>query len=196
MKTQSVGEALPKRGGTLSQFMAKSLLSIFGWRIEADIPDLPKFVLVGAPHTSNWDFMLTMFTQFALGIRISWLAKSSLFRWPHKGVMEWLGGIPVDRAVAGGGMVSQLVAAFNSREKFVLAIMPEGTRSKVREWKTGFYRIALEAGVPMVLVRFDYGRKVMGIGPTFEASGDMAADMESIKAQYAGVVGKNPHQAH
>jgi 1-acyl-sn-glycerol-3-phosphate acyltransferase len=191
MKTSVVGEALPKRGSSLSQFIAKSLMSIFGWRIEADIPDVPKFVLVGAPHTSNWDFLLTMSTVFSLGIRISWLAKQSLFRWPHKGLMEWLGGIPVDRSMKGGGLVEQLVAAFNSREKFIVAIMPEGTRSKVREWKTGFYRIAQEAEVPIVLVRFDYGRRVMGIGPTIEASGDLAGDMAHIKAHYAGVVGKN-----
>lgn len=192
MKARAGGEAPPKRGGGLSQFIAKSLMSIFGWRIEADIPDLPKFVLVGAPHTSNWDFVLTISTIYSLGIKISWLAKRSLFRWPVKGLMEWLGGIPVDRSVSGGGLVEQTVATFNSREKFILAIMPEGTRSKVREWKTGFYRIALEADVPIVLVRFDYGRKVMGIGPTIQPSGNMAGDITAIQTHYTGIIGKNP----
>jgi 1-acyl-sn-glycerol-3-phosphate acyltransferase len=192
MNTTAIAGAPPTRGNYLSRFVAKTLMSLFGWRIEADIPDLPKFVMVGAPHTSNWDFVLTMSTLFSLGVRISWLAKHSLFRWPFKGLMEWLGGIPVDRALEGGGLVKQVVGIFNSREKFIVAIMPAGTRSKVREWKTGFYRIALEAGVPIVLVRFDYGRKVMGIGPTIMPTGDMAQDIADIQAHYAQVVGKNP----
>jgi 1-acyl-sn-glycerol-3-phosphate acyltransferase len=166
-------------------------MSLFGWRIEADIPNLPKFVLVGAPHTSNWDFILTMATQFALSVQISWMAKRSLFRWPFKGIMEWLGGVPIDRAAQGGGIVDQTVEVFNNRDKFVIAIMPEATRSKAHQWKTGFYHIAEGAKVPMVMVRFDYGRKVMGVGPTLEPSGDMTADIAQIQSIYSGIEGKN-----
>jgi 1-acyl-sn-glycerol-3-phosphate acyltransferase len=167
------------------------LMSVFGWRIAADLPNLPKFVLVGAPHTSNWDFLLTMATQFALGVRISWLAKRSLFRWPFGGVMSWLGGVAVNRSSRSSGIVEQTVEAFNSRDKFIIAVMPEGTRSRVSRWKTGFYRIAEGANVPVVLVRFDYGRKVMGIGPTIEPTGDVEADMMLIQSYYQDVKGKN-----
>lgn len=192
MNEPVIGDALPRRGNRLSQSIAQTLMSIFGWRIAADdIPNLGKFVLVGAPHTSNWDFLLTMSTQYALGIRISWLAKSSLFRWPFRGIMEWLGGVPVDRANRNGGIVNQTIEAFNRRDQFIIAIMPEGTRSKVNEWKTGFYRIAEGAKVPLVLVRFDYGRKVMGIGPTIQPTGDLEADMKTIQSHYTGIKGKN-----
>jgi len=187
-----MGDALPKRGNRFSRGIAQFLMTLFGWRIAADIPNLPKFVLVGAPHTSNWDFILTMGTLFALNVKIFWLGKRSLFRWPYGGIMEWLGGVPVDRASQGAGVVDQTIEAFNSHDKFVIAVMPEATRSKVQEWKTGFYHIAQGADVPIVLVRFDYGRKVMGVGPTIEPTGDLTADMAEIQSHYVGVEGKNP----
>lgn len=188
-----LGDAIPRRGNRLSQFFALSLLSLFGWHIEADIPNLPKFVLVGAPHTSNWDFILTLATQYGLGVKISWMAKHSLFRWPVNGLLRWLGGVPVDRTNKQGGLVQQTVDVFNKRDKFVIAIMPAGTRSLAREWKTGFYRIAQEAKVPVVAVRFDYGRKVMGIGPTVEPTEDMEADIQQIKSIFKGIEGKHPY---
>lgn len=170
-------------------------MSLFGWRIEFDgVPNLPKFILVGAPHTSNWDFVLTLITFFALSVRISWMAKHTFFRWPLKGVLTWLGGVPVNRANRDNGIVDQTIKAFDSHDKFIIAVMPEGTRSKVRRWKTGFYHIAQGAQVPIVSVRFDYGRKVMGIGPTIEPSGDMAADMARIQSVFATIQGKNPLQ--
>ena len=189
-----VGNALPRRGNRFSRLIARSLMTIFGWRIEVDAPDLPKLVLVGAPHTSNWDFVLTLTTFFAVSVRISWMAKHTLFRWPVKGLLEWLGGVPIDRTIPDDGVVNQTVEAFNSRDKFVIAIMPEGTRTKARRWRTGFYHIAQGAKVPIVLVRFDYGRKVMGIGPTIEPSGDIAADMAQIQSVFTSVKGKNPLQ--
>ena len=186
-----IDDSLPRRGNRYSQWIARYLMSLFGWRIEVDAPDLPKLVLVGAPHTSNWDFVLTLATFFALSVRISWMAKHTFFRWPLKGPLEWLGGVPIDRTIRDGGVVSQTVEAFNEREKFVIAIMPEGTRTKVYQWKTGFYHIAQGANVPIVLIRFDYGRKVMGVGPTIEPSGDVAADMAKIQAIFAPIRGKN-----
>jgi 1-acyl-sn-glycerol-3-phosphate acyltransferase len=172
------------------------MLSVAGWHIEfEDVPNVPKIILVGAPHTSNWDFVLTLTTFFALSVKISWMAKHTFFRWPFKGLLAWLGGVPVDRTNRDDGIVNQTIEAFNSRDKFVIAIMPEGTRSRVRRWKTGFYHIAQGAKVPMVLVRFDYGRKVMGIGPTIEPSGDIEADMAHIKSIFATIKGRNPLQA-
>jgi 1-acyl-sn-glycerol-3-phosphate acyltransferase len=189
-----IGDALPRRGNRLSQWIARSLMSIFGWRIEADIPNLSKAVLVGAPHTSNWDFVLTLLTQFALSVKISWMAKHTFFRWPYKGVLEWLGGVPIDRTNKSDGVVDQIVMEINRRDKFIIAIMPEGTRSKTGRWKTGFYHIAQGANVPMVMVRFDYGRKVLGIGPTIEPAGDIKADIAKIRAIFTGIEGKNPLQ--
>ena len=191
MDVPTLGDALPKRGNRLSQWTAQSIMSLFGWRIEAEVPNLSKLVLVGAPHTSNWDFILTMTTLFSLNVKIFWMGKESLFSWPFKGVMEWLGGVPIDRANQSGGIVDQTIAAFNSRDQFVIAIMPEATRSMVREWKTGFYHIAQGADVPMVMVRFDYGRKVMGLGPTIEPSGDITADMAIIRSYFSEIEGKN-----
>ncbi len=191
MDVPALGDALPRRGNRFSQWIAQSLMSAFGWRIEADIPNQSKIVLVGAPHTSNWDFILTMTTLFSLGIKISWMGKKSLFNWPFKGAMEWLGGVPIDRASKGVGVVDQTIEAFNNRDKFVIAIMPEATRSLVRKWKTGFYHIAQGADVPILLVRFDYGRKVMGLGPTIEPSGDVTADMAEIQSHFSGIDGKN-----
>ena len=194
MTTSPLGDSVPKRGNRISQFIAQSLLSIFGWRIEADIPNLPKFVLVGAPHTSNWDFILTMATLFSLSVRISWMGKSSLFRPPFGGIMKWLGGVPIERAGRSEGIVDQTIKAFNDHAQFVIAIMPEGTRSKVGEWKTGFYHIAQGANVPIVPVRFDYGRKVMGIGPSIPTTGDGTADIAVIRSTFDNIVGRHPRR--
>ena len=192
MDATKVGDALPRRGNLLSRKIANSLLSLFGWHIEADIPNIAKAVIVGAPHTSNWDFILTMLTQFALSIKISWMAKHSFFRWPFVGFLKWLGGVPIDRTKEKDGNVFQIIEEFNSREKFIIAVMPEGTRSKTRQWKTGFYHIAQGAGVPIVLVRFDYGRKVMGIGPSIDLTGDIVADVTYIQSIFAPIKGKHP----
>ena len=194
MNRTIIGDALPRRGNRLSRLIARSLMSLFGWRIEADIPNLSKAVLVGAPHTSNWDFVLTLLTQFALSVKISWMAKHTFFRWPIVGILKWLGGVPIDRTSQSDGVVNQIIEEISRRDKFLIAIMPEGTRSKTRKWKTGFYHIAQGANVPLVMVRFDFGRKVMGIGPTIELSGDITADMAQILAIFATIEGKNPLQ--
>ena len=195
MDVPIVGDALPRRGNRLSRLIAQSLLALFGWRIEVDgAPNLPKLMLVGAPHTSNWDFVLTLITFFALSVKISWMAKHTFFRWPFKGFLAWLGGVPVNRSNRDDGIVNQTIKSFNDHDKFVIAIMPEGTRSKTRRWKTGFYHIAQGAKVPIVLVRFDYGRKVMGIGPAIEPSGDIAGEMAHIQSLFAAIEGKNPQQ--
>lgn len=190
----TLGNAVPKRGNRFSQWIARTLMSWCGWCIEGDIPNLPKFVLIGAPHTSNWDFVLAMATLSALNIKVSWMGKHTLFRWPFKGVLKWLGGVPVDRTNRSGGIVSQTIEVMNKRDQFVIALMPEGTRTKVHRWKSGFYRIAQGAKVPIVLVRFDYGRKVIGIGPVIEPSGDITADLAHIQSFFTGIEGKNPHQ--
>ena len=185
------GDAVPKRGNRLVQTGTLLAMAVFGWRIEASVPNLPKFVLVGAPHTSNWDFVLAMLTVLALGIRISWMGKHTLFRPPFGWFYTWLGGVPIERD-SKSGIVEQIIETFKKRDRFIIGVTPEGTRKKVKEWKTGFYHIAEGAKVPLVMVRFDYGRRVMAVGPTFEPSGDLDGDLTKIKALFEGVQGRFP----
>lgn len=188
-----IGDQLPRRGNALSRAIALGCLALMGWRIELNAPNLPKFLFVGAPHTSNWDFVLTLIAIFALSIRISWMGKHTLFRWPLGGLMRWFGGVPINRK-EGGGVVDATIEAFNSRPQFIIAIMPEGTRRRVKEWKTGFYHIAQKANVPVVLVIFDYAQKCLRIGPAIDLTGDMAADIAYIQSFYKNVQGKYPEQ--
>lgn len=187
----ALGTAAPKRGNGVTRRLASAILGLFGWRLAGRIPDVSKLVVVGAPHTSNWDWILVILAAYALGAQISWLAKHSLFRPPFGGFFRYLGGIPVDRRAA-HGMVGEIIEAFQRRDKLMLCITPEGTRSKVQAWKKGFHHIAKGANVPIVLASFDYGRKVVGFGPTLVASGDIDADLQTIQALYAGVQAKQP----
>ena len=189
-----VGSTLPRWGGTFSQKVAQNILRLLGWRIQGTVPDLPQCVVIGAPHTSNWDWLLVMATSLALGIKISWMVKHTVYRQPLKWFVDRLGGIPVDRRAA-NGIVGESVRRFQEGSKLVLCITPEGTRSKVKEWKTGFYHIAQGAGVPIVPAIFDYGRKQVRFAPAFVPTGDMNGDIGALKAIYAGVVPKNPHLA-
>lgn len=186
-----IGDQLPRLGNQFTRALSGALLRLFGWRLEADVPNLAKFVLVGAPHTSNWDFVLAMATVMALGVRISWMGKESMFRGLPGQLFRRLGGVPIRRDTS-SGVVEQTIHSFDARDRFVIALMPEGTRKGVLEWKSGFYHIARGAGVPLVMVRFDYGRKRMSVGPTIFPSGDFAADMAKIKACFEGVVGRHP----
>jgi len=180
------------------QRVARFLLPLIGWRVEGELPDAPKFVLVVAPHTSNWDVPIGLLCAYGLGLLFPWpygfMVKAPVFRWPLVGpLMRWLGGIPIDRSAA-HNLVEQMVDAFQRRECLMLAITPEGTRKRTAYWKSGFYHIALAARVPIVLAYLDYGRKVGGLGPTLWPSGDMDADLEIIRNFYAGVTAKFPHQ--
>lgn len=189
----SIGDAPPKRGNRFTQALARSTLALFGWRIEGEFPNLPKMILVGAPHTSNWDMVLGMVVIWALGLEMFWTAKKSLFRWPHGGFMRWLGGVPVNREVS-EGLVGQTVAEYNRRDKFLLTVLPSGTRARGAQWKTGFYHIATGAGTPILPVKFDYGRKVLSFGSLFHPTGDVVADVAKLHAHFVGTQGKNWRQ--
>jgi 1-acyl-sn-glycerol-3-phosphate acyltransferase len=177
----TVADSVPQRGNRLSRGIARFILARCGWRFEGVFPDLPKCVLVVAPHTSNWDFMVGMCAMFALGIRVCWLGKHTVFRWPFGGLMRWLGGIAVDRRTR-SGVVEQTVATFAARDRLLLGIAPEGTRSKVKRWRTGFYYIALGAEVPILLVSFVYSRRVISLGPILVPGGDVSSDLERLQA--------------
>lgn len=194
MKIPAPGDAIPRRGNVLTKAIAWFWLFVFGWRFEGSIPNVDKAVVIAAPHTSNWDFLLAMAIIFAVGVDVKWLGKHTFVRGPFSGLLRWLGGISVDRR-APQGMVDQTVAEFSRRDRLLLGLAPEGTRRKVEKWKMGFYHIAQGAGVPILPVYFDYGRKVIGFGPLVTASGDVAADMEKIRAVYEGVIGRNSEQA-
>ena len=156
------------------------------------MPDIPKFVVIGAPHTSNWDFVLFLALAFSLKANPRYMGKAELFRSPFGGFFRWCGGIPVDRSKS-TGLVEQTVQAMEACTQFILVITPEGTRGKVRSWKSGFYHIAKKARVPIALGFIDRTRKAIGIGPTFVPTEDMDTDMKAIQSYYAGMVGINPH---
>ena len=194
MKIPTPGDAIPRRGNVLTKAIARFWLFVFGWRFEGNLPNVAKAVVIAAPHTSNWDFLLGMAVIFAVGADIKWLGKHTFVGGPFAAVLRWLGGIPVDRR-GSQGVVGQTVAEFARRDKLLLGLAPEGTRKKVERWKMGFYHIALGAGAPILPVYFDYGRKVVGFGHLVIPSGDVAADMEKIGSVYEGVIGRNPEQA-
>ncbi len=187
-----LGADVPRRGGPLAKSFARLTMRLFGWQIAGVLPNDGKLLIIGAPHTSNWDWILVMLTAYSLGVRISWMAKHTLFKKPFGGIMRWLGGVAIDRR-AKHGAVEQAIATFKEKDKLVLCITPEGTRSKVREWKQGFYHIAQGADVPVVVAAFDYGRKTVRLGPTFKPSGNLEADLPVIKSFYDGVVARHPH---
>ncbi|MCG9053403.1 lysophospholipid acyltransferase family protein [Laribacter hongkongensis] len=172
----------------LLALVARAGLRLSGWRVEGQFPADSRYVLIGAPHTSNWDFPLALGVCFACNVKIYWMGKSSLFRGLAGPVMRWLGGIPVNRNKP-GGLVGQMITAFGRQSELVLAIPPEGTRSRVSEWKTGFYYIAQRAGVPVLPVYVDGARKVVGIAPLFYPTGDLEGDLPKIRAIYAGKQG-------
>lgn len=169
------------------------VLNIFGWRREGRIPDIPKYVVIAAPHTSNWDFPITLAMLFAFKLKVYWMGKDTLFCWPFRPFFRFLGGIPIDRSRS-ANVVEQSIQAFRERAKLAMMISPEGTRRNVSYWKTGFYYIASGAGVPIVLGFLDYLRKAGGFGHVMEPTGDMDADMEKIHVFYAGVTGRHPEK--
>lgn len=172
-----------------------AFLRLRGWRIEGTLPvDQPKCVLIAAPHTSNWDLPYTLMVAFALRLNIYWIGKVQLFRRPFGGAMRWLGGIAVNRDRSGNLVAAAAQAIRDADGPLALVVPPEGTRSSTRHWKTGFYYIALQAGVPIVMAYMDYPRKLSGLGPVLTPTGDIEADMVLVKSYYAQFKGKNWQQ--
>ncbi|MDX1943612.1 MAG: lysophospholipid acyltransferase family protein [Saprospiraceae bacterium] len=171
--------------------ISKWILRLWGWKIEGQYPhELKKFVIIVVPHTSNWDFPLGLLVRSALKASIRYVGKASLFRQPFGWIFRALGGYPVDRRKR-SNFVDAVVDIFNREEKFALTIAPEGTRQKVEKLKTGFYYIALGAKVPIVMVKFDWGKKIIGFSQPFYPSGSIGEDMKFIEQYYQGVKGKN-----
>ena len=180
---------------TLLRVVSRATLRLTGWTIEGSLPaHAAKSVLIAAPHTSNWDLPYTLMLAFSLRLRVYWMGKQSLFRAPFGGVMRWLGGIPVNREQSSNLVASSAQAMRAAKGPMQLIVPPEGTRGKTRHWKTGFYYIAQEAGVPMVMAFVDYVRKVGGLGPGCESTGELDADIASIMAVYFPITGMNAVQ--
>jgi 1-acyl-sn-glycerol-3-phosphate acyltransferase len=179
---------------TWGQRTSLRLLQLFGWRVRYKPLPGPYGIAVVYPHTSNWDFFVGLFAKWAIGLEFRWLAKDSLFRGPMGAVMRYWGGVPVDRS-APQGATQRLVETMRASKWFWLAITPEGTRSYRPHWKSGFYRLALAAGVPLLLVYMDYRNKEVGVVDTIELSGDEEADMAAIAAIYQGREALYPQQA-
>ncbi|MCF6248114.1 MAG: lysophospholipid acyltransferase family protein [Desulfobacula sp.] len=182
----------------LKQSIVRFILSWFGnivlfilrWKVKGRLPDAKKFVMIAAPHSSNWDFIIFMMVVFKFKIPIHWMGKHTMFVWPFKGLLKRLGGIPVDRSVK-TDTVQLMVDVFAKTTKFILTIAPSGTRSKTKKWRSGFYHIAHQSKVPIVCGYIDYKNKITGFGPTFFPTGDKESDMISIKHFYKPFSGKD-----
>jgi 1-acyl-sn-glycerol-3-phosphate acyltransferase len=160
-----------------------------GWNVEGEIPNIPKLVIIAAPHTSNWDFVVGVAAKLALGLDVMWLGKDTLFRGPLGAMMRRLGGRPVDRD-ASHDVVSDMVGEFARRERLILALAPEGTRKRVERWRTGFYHIAHAARVPIVPVALNFGARAIQIGAPYTTTGNADADIAALRQRYAGVRGR------
>ena len=177
------------------RFLALMGLKLSGWQVQGDIAAVhrvQKAVLIGAPHTSNWDFIVMLAVMLACRLDVHWMGKHTLFPWPLAGFMRWLGGISIDRRQA-HNTVSEMVDVFKKTQHLVVIIPPEGTRKKVERWKTGFYHIAHGAGVPIILGFLNYPAKSAGFAGEFYPTGDIESDLPKIQAFYADKIGKNPH---
>ena len=175
----------------VGRLWARVFLGLIGWKKEGELPDIPKFVMIVAPHTTNWDLPVMLALGFLMRAKLFWMTKESVFRWPFRGFLVWLGGIPIDRSKP-NGVVGQCVDLFTQREQLILAVPPEGTRKKVRAWKSGFYHIAVGAGVPIALGYLDYKRRRGGVGGVFYPTGDYEKDLREIQAFYRNVTPKYP----
>jgi 1-acyl-sn-glycerol-3-phosphate acyltransferase len=191
MRLITLPERVPRRGSAFALALGRAILRFYGWSVVGEVPNLPKFVIAVAPHTSNWDFVFGASTMFALDLKLAFIGKHTLFVWPLAPVLRWMGGIPIDRQAA-RGVVAESVAAFRDAGERVLVIAPEGTRKRVERFKTGFLHIARGAGVPVVLAALDYENKCVRLGPTIEPGADIEADRERIESYFAPVRGKHP----
>jgi 1-acyl-sn-glycerol-3-phosphate acyltransferase len=180
---------------TVLRGFSLAVLNLTGWKVSGQLPpNGRKCVMIAAPHTSNWDLPYMLMVAFTLRLNVYWMGKEQIFKPPFRAVMMWLGGIPVRRESANNVVAASIAALQEADGPLQLVVTPEGTRSKARYWKSGFYYIAEGARVPIVMAYMDYERKISGLGPVFEPTGDIEADMVTIKAFYAPFKGKNPDQ--
>lgn len=179
-----IGPRVPRRGTALSRASGRLFLRLLGWRLEGVIPDQPKLVMIGAPHTTNWDGVLALATLTALGLRTTTMIKDSAFKGPLGVLLRWFGAMPVRRDAA-SGVVEQSIAVFAQSSSLIMLIAPEGTRHGAEEWKRGFHRIAAGAGVPVLPAAIDYRQRIIHFGPPLMPTMDYAADLQTLMRFYA-----------
>jgi 1-acyl-sn-glycerol-3-phosphate acyltransferase len=180
----------PRRHRPLLQRFGRAGLRLARWRIAGEVPRLPRFVAIVAPHTSNWDFPVGVLVMFALDLRVHWFGKDSLFRTPLAPLFRRLGGRPVNRATP-EGVVEEMTAIVRGEPHFILALAPEGTRKRVARWRTGFYHIAEQADMPIVPVSLDWSRRVVTIGAPVRPTGDLHADLAMLQRLYRREMARN-----
>ena len=174
---------------TLSHWLARFLLKVSGWKISGELPVEKKYVMIAAPHSSNWDFYYGLLMNLHFKNEVYWMGKKEIFKKPFGGIMRWFGGIAVDRSKS-NNLVQSVVEEFKKKESLVVVVPPEGSRSKVDSWKSGFYFIASGAEVPILLGFLDYEKKVAGYGPLLVLTNDKNNDMNKIKDFYKDIKGK------
>lgn len=186
-----IGVLVPRRQGPFSRRFIQSVMKLLGWKITGSLPNLSKFVLIGGPHTSNWDFVYGVLSMFSLGLDVHWIGKHTIFIPPFDWILRKFGGVPVNRQNP-GTLFRDVLNGFENNHAFVLGLSPEGTRSKVSQWKPGFHRIAKSAGVPIVPAAIDFHLKVVHFGPPFIPTDNFNRDVEQFKAHFSSFTPKHP----
>ena len=177
----------------MKRAFGRLVLKLSGWSVSGGLPKHDKYVLIAAPHTSNWDLVYMLAIAFALKMKINWMGKDSLFKPPFGIILRWLGGVAIDRSKT-NNVVQAMADEFTKRDRLILAVPPAGTRGKRDHWKSGFYHIANTAQVPIVLGYLDYSKKTGGFAGSVMPSGDIASDMDQMRAFYSSVSGKFPEK--
>ncbi len=182
---------MPRRGNALTRAVGRLVLRLMRFRLVGALPPVPRCVLIAAPHTSNWDFVLGVAAMLALNLRVAWLGKHTIFRFPVAGLLRFWGGVPIDRRSA-EGVVETVARQMREAAQFYLALSPEGTRRKVERWKSGFHRIARAAGVPIFTVVLNYKLRQVELGPLYETSDDFEADLARLQARFSAEMAYRP----
>ena len=177
-------------------WFCRFLFRIWGWKLQGKIPhDTPKKLYVVIPHTSNWDFPVGIMLKYGYHMKVGYIAKSSLFKWPYGWFFRATGGIPVNRKKS-EGFISSVVSVIKSRDEFSTAIAPEGTRGKAKKLKTGFYHIARLASIPVVYVKFDWGNKIIEFGEPRKIADDLKEELAYVDEYFKDVVGRIPENSY
>jgi 1-acyl-sn-glycerol-3-phosphate acyltransferase len=195
MRLEDVAPIVPPRvargGNRFTRWLGRFGLRACGWRVTGNLPDTEKILVIGAPHTSNWDWVVAVFVMWALAIRMTYLVKDTAFWWPAGWFLRLTGAMPVNRRNP-AGIATEVANSIRAAERIIVVITPEGTRSRVEKWKTGFLRIAQEAAVPIAQISFDYPSRTLHLGPVAELSGDIETDITRIRAYYRQFTGCRP----
>lgn len=179
-----IPSTMPRTYSRLSRWVGKTFFTLMGWQVKGELPNAKKMVVIAAPHTSNWDFVVAMLAIMAIGLRVSFLMKKEAFIWPFKRLFLWLGGVPVDRSQH-TQLVDHTTAWFNEQESAWMGLAPEGTRKKVDAYKTGFIRIARAANVPVCFLCWDYPSKTLFLESCWALTRDDATEAQAIKQHIA-----------